>query len=116
MYALCPFAFARTAHIQLLYTGGIPFCLLAFHRLADRPGVLRAGQVVGVRRRVAERVRQVGREPGADLVAQLDRGVVVEADGVVDAGRGHDSAASGEASGTYHSGGRFSAKARMPSW
>ncbi len=42
MYAFCPFAFARTAHIQLLYTGGIPFCLLAFHRLADRPGVLRS--------------------------------------------------------------------------
>src|SRR6187549_888013 len=36
LYAFCPFAFARTAHIQLMFTGGIPFCLLAFHRLVDR--------------------------------------------------------------------------------
>jgi hypothetical protein len=42
LYAFSPFTFARTAHIQLLFTGGIPFCLLAFHRLADRPTVLRA--------------------------------------------------------------------------
>jgi hypothetical protein len=42
LYAFCPFTFARTAHIQLLFTGGIPFCLLAFHRLADRPTVNRA--------------------------------------------------------------------------
>jgi hypothetical protein len=42
LYAFSPFTFARTAHIQLLYTGGIPFCLLAFHRLADRPTALRA--------------------------------------------------------------------------
>lgn len=37
LYAFCPFAFARTAHIQLLFTGGIPFCLLAFHRLVEAP-------------------------------------------------------------------------------
>ena len=42
LYAFCPFTFARTAHIQLLFTGGIPFCLLAFHRLVDRPTVRRA--------------------------------------------------------------------------
>jgi hypothetical protein len=42
LYAFCPFIFARTAHIQLLLTGGIPFCLLAFHRLVDRPTVWRA--------------------------------------------------------------------------
>jgi len=42
LYAFCPFTFARTAHIQLLFTGGIPFCLLAFHRLADRPTASRA--------------------------------------------------------------------------
>jgi hypothetical protein len=42
LYAFSPFVFARTAHIQLLFTGGIPFCLLAFHRLADRPTVVRA--------------------------------------------------------------------------
>src|SRR5262245_52556457 len=42
LFAFSPFTFARTAHIQLLYTGGIPFCLLAFHRLVDRPTVLRA--------------------------------------------------------------------------
>ncbi len=38
-FAFCPYMFAHTAHIQLLMTAGLPFCLLAFHRLADRPGV-----------------------------------------------------------------------------
>jgi hypothetical protein len=42
LFAFCPFTFARTAHIQLLFTGGIPFCLLAFHRLVDRVTVGRA--------------------------------------------------------------------------
>src|SRR6185369_13100737 len=38
-FAFCPFVFAHTAHIQLLMTAGLPFSLLAFHRLADRPSV-----------------------------------------------------------------------------
>ena len=42
MFAYCPYIFARTAHIQLLLTGGLPFCMLAFHRLADRQTVTRA--------------------------------------------------------------------------
>ena len=42
LFAFCPFIFARTAHIQLLLTGGIPFAMLAFHRLVDRPTVGRA--------------------------------------------------------------------------
>ncbi len=42
MYAFCPFVFARTAHIQLMLIGGLPFCLLAFHRLVDRPTVGRS--------------------------------------------------------------------------
>lgn len=42
LYAFCPFIFARTAHIQLLMTGGIPFTMLAFHRLVDRITVGRA--------------------------------------------------------------------------
>ena len=42
LFAYCPFIFARTAHIQLLMTGGLPFCLLAFHKLADGPTVSRA--------------------------------------------------------------------------
>ncbi len=37
LFAFCPFIFARTAHIQLMMTGGLPWCMLAFHRLADRP-------------------------------------------------------------------------------
>ncbi len=41
-FAFCPFVFARTAHIQLLMTFGLPFSMLAFHRLIDRPGALRA--------------------------------------------------------------------------
>ena len=42
LFAYCPFVFARTAHIQLLLVGGLPFCMLAFHRLADRTTVGRA--------------------------------------------------------------------------
>lgn len=36
-FAFCPYVFARTAHIQLLMTAGLPFAMLAFHRVADRP-------------------------------------------------------------------------------
>lgn len=51
-YAYCPYVFGHTPHIQLLMTAGLPFGLLAFHRLADRPtaartvalGVAMAGQ------------------------------------------------------------------------
>ncbi len=42
LYAYCPFVFARTAHIQLMLIGGMPFCLLAFHRLVDRTTTARA--------------------------------------------------------------------------
>lgn len=42
LFAFCPFMFARTAHIQLLFIGLIPFCMLAFHRLVDQPTVGRA--------------------------------------------------------------------------
>ena len=42
LFAYCPFVFARTAHIQLLLIGGLPFCMLAFHRLIDRITVGRA--------------------------------------------------------------------------
>ncbi|MFN2445992.1 MAG: hypothetical protein ABR606_10500 [Vicinamibacterales bacterium] len=42
MYAFCPFVFARTAHIQLMLVGGLPFCMMAFHRLIDRPTVARS--------------------------------------------------------------------------
>ena len=41
LFAFCPFVFARSAHIQLLMTAGLPCGMLAFHRLADRPSVLR---------------------------------------------------------------------------
>src|SRR4051812_24905707 len=45
-FAFCPFVFAHTAHIQLLMTAGLPFTLLAFHRMADRPAAVR-GAVLG---------------------------------------------------------------------
>ena len=41
-FAFCPYIFARTSHIQLLLTGGLPFALLAFHRVVERPGWQRA--------------------------------------------------------------------------
>jgi hypothetical protein len=36
-FAFCPYLFAHMAHIQLLMTAGLPFSMLAFHRLVDRP-------------------------------------------------------------------------------
>jgi len=39
LFGFCPFVFARSAHIQLLMTAGLPFSMLAFHRLAARPSV-----------------------------------------------------------------------------
>lgn len=42
MFAFCPFIFARTAHIQLLMIGGLPWSMLAFHRLVDHATVGRA--------------------------------------------------------------------------
>lgn len=36
LFAFCPYIFSRTAHIQLLMSFGLPFSMLAFHRLVDR--------------------------------------------------------------------------------
>jgi hypothetical protein len=36
-FAFCPYVFGHLPHIQLLMTAGIPFSLLAFHRMADAP-------------------------------------------------------------------------------
>jgi hypothetical protein len=47
LFGFCPFIFARTAHVQLLFIGSIPFCMLAFHRLVDAPSVARSA-VLGV--------------------------------------------------------------------
>jgi hypothetical protein len=47
LFGCCPFIFARTAHIQLLFIGTLPFCLLAFHRLVDAPSASRSA-VLGV--------------------------------------------------------------------
>ena len=47
LFAFCPFVFARSAHIQLLMTAGLPFVMVAFHRLVHRPGVQR-GVVLGL--------------------------------------------------------------------
>ena len=53
-FAFCPHIFAHMAQVQVLMTLGIPFCLLAFHRAADRPtpgrgavlGLAMAGQAI----------------------------------------------------------------------
>ncbi len=42
MFAYCPFAFARQAHIQLLMVGFLPWVMLAWHRLLDRTTIARA--------------------------------------------------------------------------
>jgi hypothetical protein len=41
-FAFCPYVFARTPQMQLLWTAGLPFSMLAFHRTADRPTAARA--------------------------------------------------------------------------
>lgn len=41
LFAFCPYVFAHTPHIQLLFSGGIPLSLLALHRLVDAPSVRR---------------------------------------------------------------------------
>lgn len=46
MFAFSPYAFAHTAHIQLEMMAGLPLALLAIHRHADRPSLLR-GALVG---------------------------------------------------------------------
>jgi hypothetical protein len=38
-FAFCPYLFAHMAHIQLLIIAGLPFSMLAFHRMADRPTI-----------------------------------------------------------------------------
>jgi hypothetical protein len=45
LFAFCPHVFAHTAHIQLLMTAGLPFTMLAFHRLAERPTAGRGAQL-----------------------------------------------------------------------
>lgn len=46
-FAYCPYVFGHLPHIQLLMTAGIPFSLLAFHRLADAPSAGR-GMALGL--------------------------------------------------------------------
>ena len=46
-FAFCPFVFGHLLHIQILMTAGIPFSLLAFHRLADQPSAGR-GAALGL--------------------------------------------------------------------
>jgi hypothetical protein len=41
MFAYCPFAFVRQAHIQLLLIGFLPWCMLAWHRFLDRTSLPR---------------------------------------------------------------------------
>ncbi len=42
LFAFCPFAFARQAHVQLLMIGFLPWALLAWHRFMDRTTLARA--------------------------------------------------------------------------
>ncbi|BCS32701.1 hypothetical protein TBR22_A19230 [Luteitalea sp. TBR-22] len=46
-FTYCPYLFARTAHIQLMMTFGLPLALQAFHRLVARPSAGR-GAWLGV--------------------------------------------------------------------
>ncbi len=46
-FTYCPYLFARTAHIQLMMTFGLPLSLWMFHRLVDAPSV-RRGLALGL--------------------------------------------------------------------
>lgn len=46
-FAFAPHVFAHLLHIQLLWTAGLPFGLLMYHRLVDRPTVTR-GVALGI--------------------------------------------------------------------
>jgi hypothetical protein len=37
LFAFCPYVFARTAHVQLLFIGTLPLVLLQLHRFIDHP-------------------------------------------------------------------------------
>ena len=47
-FAFCPYVFAHLPHIQLELTAGLPFTMLAFHRLADRPSTGRGAALGAV--------------------------------------------------------------------
>jgi hypothetical protein len=47
LFAFCPYAFAHTAHVQLLWTAGLPLSMLMMHRVADEPTV-RRGVALGL--------------------------------------------------------------------
>ncbi len=46
-FAFCPYVFSHTPHIHLMMTAGLPFSMLALHRLVDRPDV-RRGAALGL--------------------------------------------------------------------
>jgi hypothetical protein len=46
-FAFCPYVLAHTPHIQLMMTAGLPFAMLALHRLVDRPTPTR-GALLGL--------------------------------------------------------------------
>lgn len=46
-FGFCPHVFAHLLHIQLLWLAGLPWTLLAFHRLVDAPGPAR-GTALGL--------------------------------------------------------------------
>ena len=48
MFAYCPFAFVRQAHIQLLMIGFLPWCMLAWHRFLERTSLPRASELGAV--------------------------------------------------------------------
>jgi hypothetical protein len=45
LFAFCPHVFGHTAHIQLLMTAGLPFTMLAFHRVVEGPTIGRGAQL-----------------------------------------------------------------------
>ena len=47
-FAFTPYVFGHLPHIQLLMTAGLPFSMLAFHRLAERPTAGRGAALGGV--------------------------------------------------------------------
>jgi len=72
-FTYCPYLFARTSHIQLMMTFGLPLSLWMFHRLVDAPSMAR-GAALGVALAQAVDHAQPGRWAADDAIGFLRTG------------------------------------------
>ncbi len=74
LFTFCPYVFARTAHVQLLFIGTLPLVMLQFHRFIDDPSRRTCGRFGacpvggGPWLRLLRRVWRVAGGPGPGVV------------------------------------------------